>query len=86
MILSALGVSVIDIVDDYMIAPSAEREYFLISLMKNLRLASPDEAALAKAFASSLLSRFRYAERCPVLFLRLIQQHISFYLHVEIVS
>ena len=23
---------------------------------------------------------------CPVLFLRLIQQHISFYLHVEIVS
>ena len=65
MILSALGVSVIDIVDDYMIAPSAEREYFLISLMKNLRLASPDEAAFAKAFASSLLLRFRYAERCP---------------------
>ena len=65
MILSALGVSVIDIVDDYMIAPSAEREYFLISLMKNLRFASPDEAAFAKAFASSLLSRFRYAERCP---------------------
>lgn len=65
MILSALGVSVIDIVDDYMIAPLAEREYFLISLMKNLRLASPDEAAFAKAFASSLLLRFRYAERCP---------------------
>lgn len=65
MILSALGVSVIDIVNDYMIAPSAEREYFLISLMKNLRLASPDEAALTKAFASSLLSRFRYAECCP---------------------
>ena len=63
MILSALGVSVIDIVNDYMIA--AEREYFLISLMKNLRFASPDEAAFAKAFASSLLSRFRYAERCP---------------------
>lgn len=64
MILSALGVSVVDIMDDYMIAPSAEREYFLISLMKNLRLASPDEAAFAKAFASSSLSRFRCAERC----------------------
>lgn len=64
MILSALGVSVVDIMDDYMIAPSAEREYFLISMMKNLHLASPDEAAFAKAFASPSLSRFRYTMHC----------------------
>lgn len=64
MILSALGVSVVDIMDDYMIAPPAEREYFLISMMKNLHLASPDESAFAKAFASPSLSRFRYAMHC----------------------
>lgn len=36
----------------------------MISIMKNLHLASPDEAAFAKAFASPSLSRFRYAMLC----------------------
>ncbi len=61
MILSALGVSIDDIRNDYLISPPTKKEFALIDVMRKLRLASEPEATFAKEFVSPSVSRFDYA-------------------------